>query len=222
MALNGHGAVIIWNDITPEGRADFYDWHVNEHIPERVAISGFLRGRRYIAADGATTPEFLTLYETENEAVLSSTAYLARLNDPTPWTKRATAHFRHTSRCLTTLVAARGAGMGRYMATLRITHSEQGLHLCSRLAECAGEMGDRLVRNSVTGLAVGLSDMQASAIKTTESSGRTDILQPPIGALLIEGLTKQAVETAMDHACTMLAPLDDASRGLYALEFSLD
>ena len=222
MALKGLGAVIIWNDITPEGRADFYDWHVNEHIPERVAIAGFLRGRRYIAADDATSPEFLTLYETENEKVLSSADYLARLNHPTPWTKRATAHFRNTSRCLATLVSTKGAGISRYMATLRIAHSAQGLELSARLTQCAIELGSSLVKGSVTGLAIGLSDVQASNIKTTESSGRTDILQPPIGALLIEGVTKEAVETAMDKACGMIAAKGDSARGVYMLEFSLD
>ena len=46
MALAGDGAILIWNDITDEGCAAFYDWHIAEHIPERVAIPGFLRGRR--------------------------------------------------------------------------------------------------------------------------------------------------------------------------------
>ena len=49
MSLSGSGVIAIWNDITDEGRANFYEWHDREHIPERVAIPGFLRGRRYIA-----------------------------------------------------------------------------------------------------------------------------------------------------------------------------
>jgi len=62
MSLAGQGAVAIWHDIAPEGRSDFYAWHGREHMPERVGIPGFLRGRRYIALDGA--PEFFNLYET--------------------------------------------------------------------------------------------------------------------------------------------------------------
>ena len=222
MALKGHGAVVIWNDIMPEGRADFYDWHVNEHIPERVAIPGFLRGRRYNAIDKKTAPEFLTLYETENENVLSSAAYLARLNDPTPWTKRTTSHFRNTSRCLTTVVAAKGAGIGRYIATLRIAHSDGGLDLCRRLSDCAHGLGDTIVQGAVTGMGACLSDIQASSAKTAESKGRTDILQPPIGVLLIEGVTEEAVRAAMGKACDILSPLGDAEWGLYSLEYSLD
>ena len=40
MALAGKGAIIIWNDITPEGRDQFYDWHLHEHIPERLERAG--------------------------------------------------------------------------------------------------------------------------------------------------------------------------------------
>ena len=72
MALAGGGAILIWNDIAPEGRDEFYAWHVREHIPERVAIPGFLRGSRYIAATPDSRPEFFTLYETRDVAVAAS------------------------------------------------------------------------------------------------------------------------------------------------------
>lgn len=222
MALKGLGAVVIWNDIAPEGRGDFYDWHVNEHIPERVAVPGFLRGRRYIAADAATSPEFLTLYETENEAVLSSAAYLARLNSPTDWTRRATSHFRNTSRCLTTIIAARGAGTGGFVATLRVPHTQEGLAVRDRLSEQAKELADAMVGGAVSGVAIGLSDVEASNATTAESRGRSDILQPPIGAVLIEGASRAAVAAAMDRMADAVDPARSAARGLYQLEFALD
>jgi hypothetical protein len=96
--LYGNAAVAIWNGITDEGRLDFYNWHVREHMPERVDIAGFNRGRRYRAADVTTYPEFFTLYEVDSFEVLTSRDYAARLEAPTPWTKQATAHFRDTSR----------------------------------------------------------------------------------------------------------------------------
>jgi len=64
MSLAGKGAVAIWHDIAPEGRAEFYRWHGLEHMPERAGIPGFLRGRRYVAIDEA--PEYFNLYETES------------------------------------------------------------------------------------------------------------------------------------------------------------
>ena len=70
MSLMGSAVVAIWNDITDEGRANFYEWHNREHIPERIGIEGFLRGRRYIATEGS--PAYFTLYEVRDTAVLSS------------------------------------------------------------------------------------------------------------------------------------------------------
>src|ERR671934_1494326 len=79
-ALLGSGAVIVWNDVAPEGRDQFYDWHDKEHIPERLAVPGFRRGRRYIRH--GHSPEWLTLYEATDLSVLVSNAYLERLNAP--------------------------------------------------------------------------------------------------------------------------------------------
>ena len=45
MAFLGKGAMAFWNDVTADGEADFNHWHVFEHIPERVGVPGFLRGR---------------------------------------------------------------------------------------------------------------------------------------------------------------------------------
>ena len=117
--LAGEGAIAIWNGISDEGRADFYAWHLAEHMPERVGIPGFLRGRRYRSADAKTHPEFFTLYETQTFEVTQGVDYLNRLNAPTSWTKRATAHFKTTSRALTRVVASFGVGSGGSLLTLR-------------------------------------------------------------------------------------------------------
>ena len=43
--LAGEAVIATWNGITPEGRDEFYAWHIQEHIPERVGFPGFRRGR---------------------------------------------------------------------------------------------------------------------------------------------------------------------------------
>ena len=97
MSLAGQAVVAIWNGIAPEGRAEFYEWHNREHMPERVGIPGFRRGRRYIAKYG--TPEYFTLYEADSADVLVGQDYLNRLNNPTPWTQRVPpTFFRDTAR----------------------------------------------------------------------------------------------------------------------------
>jgi hypothetical protein len=117
MALLGHGAIAIWHDIVPEGRDMFYAWHGQEHMPERLGIPGFLRGRRYIGI-GARL-EFFNLYEAERVEVLQGGAYADRVNHPTPWTLQAVPHFRAVSRSICQVRASVGQAQGGLLATLR-------------------------------------------------------------------------------------------------------
>ena len=110
MALAGRGVLAIWNGITADAEADFVAWHVREHIPERVAVPGFLRGRRYVAVAGA--PKYFNFYETESPDTLASPAYLRRLDAPSDWTQRVVRHFRDTSRTVCSVAASLGTGDG--------------------------------------------------------------------------------------------------------------
>jgi hypothetical protein len=100
MALLGKGVLAIWNGVATGYESEFLEWHVKEHIPERVGVTGFLRGRRYLSVDG--TPAYFNFYETETYQVLSSEPYLGRLNDPTPWTRKVVSNFKDTSRIFVT------------------------------------------------------------------------------------------------------------------------
>ena len=64
-----------WDDIVISGLAEFVRWHIREHIPERVGLPGFLRGRRYVAYQGH--PKYFNFYETETPQTLESPAYRA-------------------------------------------------------------------------------------------------------------------------------------------------
>src|SRR5258708_31159805 len=116
MALIGHGVLAIWNGIAPAAEQDFVAWHVREHIPERVGLPGFLRGRRYVAVDGH--PKYFNFYETETAAALSSPAYRARLNAPTEWTRRVVANFTDTSRTVCDVAFSVGVGEGSFIEAI--------------------------------------------------------------------------------------------------------
>ncbi len=222
MALPGTGAIIIWNDIAPEGRDEFYDWHLNEHIPERLSVPGFLRGSRYIALSGDTKPEFLTLYITRDETIATSAAYLERLNMPTPWTKSATAHFRNTSRALTRAIFSRGPGAGGVMGTLRFDGSDTGRAGAALVGRHMQTMERIAQMPRISGAHACMTDVSASGAKTAESRGRTDILAAPCGAVLIEGCDAPAIIDAMGELQDSLQ-LSKASMqiGTYRLEHTL-
>jgi hypothetical protein len=218
MALAGEGAICIWNDIAGERRAEFYDWHINEHMPERVGIPGFIRGRRYVALNGATTPEFFTLYETVTFEVTVGQDYLNRLNAPTPWTKAVTADFRNTARALTRVRVSTGKGPGGLIATLRFESQDAGPQLTGRATLSAISALADLPQ--ITGAHLCLTDAAASAVRTEESRRRTDIQAAPDGVLLIEGCNEAPLRTA---AAAGQRPLEAAGAtsivlGLYRLE----
>lgn len=195
--LCGQAVVAIWNDITDAGRAEFYAWHVTEHMPERIGIPGFLRGRRYRAIDPQTHPEFFTLYELETFSVTTGRDYLGRLNAPTPWTKKATAEFRNTSRGLGQVLTSVGPGPAGVLATIRFgiasgrkQTAQPGLSdLIQKIAQLPMVTGAHLVT----------TDAEASAVKTAESKGRTDIQAPPEWIAMIETCTPGSLETPIRH-----------------------
>jgi hypothetical protein len=77
--LRGRGLLSLWNGVDAGRRAEYDLWHTREHVPERLAVPGILRARRYRRGEGPL-PEFLTLCELETNAVLASALYRALLD----------------------------------------------------------------------------------------------------------------------------------------------
>ena len=112
------GILAIFNDVRPGREAEFEAWFQGEHLQERLAVPGFLYGRRHEAI--AASSGYFNFYVVESPAVLTSTPYLARLDDPTPITKRIMADvFANMHRTVCTRVARRGAFRGAYAVTAR-------------------------------------------------------------------------------------------------------
>jgi len=213
--LAGEAVAAIWNGIAPEGRDQFYDWHINEHIPERVGIPGFRRGRRYIAADADAQPEFFTLYETDTMQVLQGSDYTNRLNNPTPWTKTSTAYFRDTARALARVLISDGPGPGGFMLTIRFDCGDQHIAAVGALLRDAGNA----VR--VTGAHLCQGDSAASAVRTAESRDRTDIQAPPNCFIMIEATDADALrEILPDVALSDAGARGAFVRGVYRLEYT--
>lgn len=210
--LAGEAVVAIWNGITEEGRAEFYAWHLHEHMPERVGIPGFRRGRRYIAADAATFPEFFTLYETDTMQVLQSQDYSNRLNAPTPWTKSATSHFRDTFRSLARVLESRGPGMGAAILTIRYDTDDPDALL--PLIRAAAEAP------RITGAHLCVADRAASGVKTAEAQGRTDIQEPPAQFLMIEATDAAALADLAPNTALQAAGATQITRGTYLHEYT--
>ena len=121
----GKAAVAMWWDVAPEVRAEWEDWHSREHMPERLAIPGFLRGTRWVAESGE--PSYFILYETSDLATITSGPYLERLNNPTPWSRKMMPHHLNMVRSLCVLRAGWGGGLPQTLATVRFTPQASAL-----------------------------------------------------------------------------------------------
>jgi hypothetical protein len=115
----GTAAVAMWWDIAPEMRAEWEDWHSGEHMPERLAIPGFLRGTRWVAVSGE--PSYFVIYEVAQLAAITGGAYLERLNNPTPWSRKMMPHHLNMVRSLCALRAGWGGGLAQVLATIRFS-----------------------------------------------------------------------------------------------------
>jgi hypothetical protein len=212
--LAGEAVVAIWNGVAEEGWATNYAWHLTEHVPERVGILGFRRGRRYRAADAATHPALFTLYEAETIQVLQGQGYTDRLNAPTPWTREAGRFSRDTSRGLARVVASHGPGVGGAMLTLRFDAPVAAQAAVAALVrEAAGAP-------RVTGAHLCVADATASGLVTEEKRGRTDIGAPPTWFALVEATDPEALAGLLpDAEMAGAGATGPFLRGTYRLEY---
>jgi hypothetical protein len=221
MSLAGQGAITIWQDVKPEAREAFFAWHNGEHMPERVGIPGFLRGRRYAAVAGA--PEFFTLYETQDPQVHTSAAYMERLNHPTEQTRRVAPNMINNVRSLCRVEWSRGSALGGLMFTLRFDVAEptEMLDLLVR-----DRLPRLLMRPGVTAAHLCLADKGASSVKTEEKKARPEAALVPGWVVMVEGAAgREALERAaadlLDERSLTDAGGSGLQRGLYALQMSL-
>jgi len=220
--LAGEAFIAIWHDVAPEGKPDYYEWHNREHMPERVGIPGFRRGRRYIAERGA--PEYLTLYEVDSMEVLTGQDYLNRLNNPTPLTRRTVTHIRNVSRSLCRVAASFGCGQGGLMMTWGLEAAEgQEESLLRYLRREA--LPSVFERAGVLGAHFGVADRSGSEIMTEERKARGIHTLVPGLVILVEGISAAGLQAAVEPALGKAdlqshGAAGDVQWGLYRLECS--
>ena len=224
------GAVAIWHDIEPDGLAEFYAWHGEEHMPERVSIPGFRCGRRFIAQSGELA--FFNLYETDSPEVVKGADYKTRLDHPTPRTLSAVKHFRHVARSLCRVAvkltnAQSGLSQGGLVATLRYdideTLEKQHLHRLEKevlpaLAQCQG----------ICSMSLLLADRVASGYVNAEQRARNAANGVPPIALIVESWADPT--TFDDVLQTHLSPsalqvkglIGDSQLGVYVHQLTVN
>jgi hypothetical protein len=198
--LFGEAVMVNWSDVAVQHRHAYYAWHSREHMVGRVAIPGFRRGRRYIAARASR--DFLVCYEVANIDVLTSEAYFKKANAPSPLTQQTTPFIRNSSRALARVRKSVGIGMGGAALTLRLdpegSRSEAlDAYLTSEVLPALSALPE------VSGAHLCVADREASSIVPVERQGRPTAV--PNWIVIVEGV---AVEALLE-ACE--AHLNDAA-----------
>lgn len=133
MADDGQpGILAIWNDCREGRAAEFEAWFQGEHLLERLAVPGFLFGRRHQAISGASG--YFNFYLVESPAVLTSKAYLERLDNPTPMTRMIMSEvFINMNRTVCRRTVRRSAFRGAYAVTVRFGQAPEEAALNAQL-----------------------------------------------------------------------------------------
>jgi hypothetical protein len=119
------GCLLVMMQPSPDFESEFNDWYDTDHVPERLAIPGFLAAKRYECIEG--WPRYLAIYDLANPEVLTTPEYLAMAEGAyTNWTRRVLPRVRvlrhplvqsHPGDALTTtaprLLMIRFAGVGQ-------------------------------------------------------------------------------------------------------------
>lgn len=190
MSLLGNGALVIWHDIATEGDCDYNEWHSKEHMLERVAVPGFRRGHRGRAVSGS--PQYINWYEVDDVDVLTSKAYLDRLNGPTAWTQKALGYFRNNNRTLCRVINSIGNGISGHLLSLQLA-AEPGRN--GELAEwLIATTVDVLKEPGVIGAHYLEGDLEASQLDTEEKRLREGRDAVTDRVLLVAGYDADALQ----------------------------
>mgnify|MGYP001814749058 CR=1 FL=1 len=224
MAMPGTGCFVAIHDLLLGREADYENWHTHEHMVERLAIPGFLRGLRYRSLTDA--PRLCTIYQVESLATLTSAAYLERLNNPTPWTTQSVPLAAGMQKTFCTVVSSHGHGVGGYLGVAQLAPN---LGEDKRLSGwLSGDILPKL--SSQAGLCGAhhlIGDRAASQTKAKERELRDEPATVADWIVLIEGYDRPSVQNALS---TLGGPKGFAANGgnerhvcsLYNLDFALE
>jgi hypothetical protein len=189
------GILAIFNDVAPGREAEFETWFQGEHLEERLAVPGFLFGRRHEAI--AASSAFFNYYVVESPAVLTSKAYLQRLDDPTPMTKRIMSGvFVNMNRTVCERVARRGAFRGAYVVTARYLSAEPDIaalaaELDALVTNAAGAGGEIWQAVDPAGMPVSQEERLRGGDKKIKGALVIDTLRQGDGEKLAERLSRE-------------------------------
>ena len=120
--LSGQGMLIVWIDMDPAVQEEADRWYEQEHFPERITESGYLRARRYRALLGS--PGYMGLLEAETVDALAGEGYKRVTANINEQSRRMRNAFRRIIRSPQTVLRSVGTIDGAVMLCARIAFAQ--------------------------------------------------------------------------------------------------
>lgn len=210
--LLGLGVLVNWGGVVAEQEDDYNAWHSMEHMPERLSVPGFRRGRRAIGVDGTSEDQkYFMMYEAETADVFVSQPYLARLNDPTPWTRRILSAYVAPSRTVCRVRQSIGRGVGGWNATVQFAAPLGPIDWLPAIAGIPGVLGAHILDGDTQ-----LGQQPTAEKAFRESRGEAD--RTVVAAILIDSYDHRA--TGISLRAT-LDRLGEAAEGAIATMYQV-
>jgi hypothetical protein len=191
------GILAIWNDCRAGREAEFDAWFQGEHLLERLAVPGFLFGRRHQAISGSSG--HFNFYLVESPDVLTSKRYLERLDNPTPMTRKIMSEvFLNMNRTVCRRTLRRGGFRGAFAVTVRFNEAPDALALTGLIEtlvqnpEIAG--GEIWIALDPAGMPVSMEEKLRGGDKKIKGCLMVDTLRQPDAEKLGENFSKQFSE----------------------------
>lgn len=224
MALLGEGFMIVFHDIREESDAEYHRWHTKEHMPERLGVPGFLRGRRGVDWN-RDKYRYLTLYEGKDLGTFGSAPYLERLNTPTPWTNQLQPAFYNFIRSGCAIISTKGRGVGGAMITIRL--SFQGKDEAKLSQDAASLTEAVMALDGVSSVDIGVARPEVTSAKTRETELRGINRDGVFDAVfIVDGLGRKELEATLPKVSQILRDAGwsyaDEDCAVYDMAFMLE
>lgn len=180
------GILAIFNDCRAGREAEFEAWFQGEHLIERLAVPGFLFGRRHRAISGSSG--YFNFYLVETPDVLTSKPYLERLDHPTPMTRTIMSEvFINMNRTVCRRTVRRGGFRGAFAVTARFNRPPDEAALSGLLEKLTA---DTAVAGGEIWIALDLAGMPVSMEEKLRGGDKKIA-----GALMIDTLYQHDAES---------------------------
>lgn len=111
--------LVFANDVVPEQCEAYERWHGGHHVPQRLTVPGILRATRYQAVGGGS-PDYLTVYDLADIAVLDSADYRRLAEQPDAVTQAMRPYLRNPLRLACRSLAGANCPHDGFLVMLRM------------------------------------------------------------------------------------------------------